>query len=155
MASADRGNTGYMGPTQPQITSATDLSTPDQDRGLYVPNKSEVTRDDRSNTSFVGPRGSRAGSATDLSTPDQVHGIYGDSSTAVVFQDRDRGITTYIREELTQLPVSGSTVYKMTGYYGAGSAYESWVSAFPNIMPPSGHSLTFISYVVLAGGNAN
>lgn len=155
MASTDRGNTSYVGPSQPKITSATDLSTPDQSKGLYSPNREAASRDDRSNTSYVGPRGSRAGSATDLSMPDQAHGIYGDSSTAVTFQDRDRGITTYIRAELTQLPVSGSTVYKMTGYYGAGSTYESWVSAFPNTAPPSGHSLTFISYVVLAGGNAN
>jgi hypothetical protein len=40
--------------------------------------------------------------------------------------------------------------YKMTGYYATGLVYESWTSfGFPNTTPPSGHTLTNITYVRL------
>jgi hypothetical protein len=42
--------------------------------------------------------------------------------------------------------------YKMTGYYAAGSTYETWTSFnYPNTTPPSGHTLTNISYRQIQG----
>lgn len=44
----------------------------------------------------------------------------------------------------------GTLVYKNQGYYVAGSVFEEWVtSGAPSTTPPSGHTLTDISYVVL------
>jgi hypothetical protein len=42
--------------------------------------------------------------------------------------------------------------YKMTGYYVTGATYETWTAyGFPNTTPPSGHTLTGISYVQIQG----
>lgn len=42
--------------------------------------------------------------------------------------------------------------YKMTGYYVAGSAYETWTAyQYPNSTPPSGHTLVNIQYVQVQG----
>jgi hypothetical protein len=39
--------------------------------------------------------------------------------------------------------------YKMQGWYAAGSVWEVWVVATaPNTFPPSGHTLTEISFVI-------
>ncbi len=41
--------------------------------------------------------------------------------------------------------------FKMTGYYVTGSVYETWTSYdYTNTTPPSGHTLTNVTYVRLA-----
>jgi hypothetical protein len=41
--------------------------------------------------------------------------------------------------------------YKMQGWYSSGSVYETWTAyAYPNTTPPSGHTLTGITYVRIA-----
>jgi hypothetical protein len=41
-------------------------------------------------------------------------------------------------------------IYKNQGWYAAGSAFEEWVtSGAPSTVPPSGHTLSDISFVVL------
>lgn len=113
---------------------------------------------DRGNTSYVGPTGDQVNNAGDLATPDQSCGAYGAGSSVPAFTTRDRGETFELYATFgLPIPVTGSVaaVYKMTGYYSAGSTYESWTASTPNTSPPSGHALTFISYVVLAGGDAN
>lgn len=43
-----------------------------------------------------------------------------------------------------------NTLYKNQGYYVAGAVFEEWItSGAPNTVPPSGHTLTEISYTVL------
>ncbi len=40
------------------------------------------------------------------------------------------------------------SIFKNTGWYAAGSVYESWLSnSTPNATPPSGHTLTGIQYI--------
>lgn len=40
--------------------------------------------------------------------------------------------------------------YKNQGWYAAGAVWESWVTTgAPSTAPPSGHTLTNLSYVVL------
>lgn len=52
-------------------------------------------------------------------------------------------------EGLSSFPVTFVT-YKNQGYYVAGLTYEEWVTiSAPSTTPPSGHTLTGISYVVL------
>jgi len=42
------------------------------------------------------------------------------------------------------------TIYKMRGYYVSGATWEEWTSyGSPNTSPPSGHSLTNITYTAL------
>lgn len=113
---------------------------------------------DRGNTSYAGPSGDQVNSTGDLATPDQSRGTYGAGSSTPAFTTRDRGETFDLYATFglpTPVTGSGATVYKMTGYYVAGSTYESWTAGTPDTSPPSGHALTFISYVVLQGGDAN
>ena len=43
------------------------------------------------------------------------------------------------------------TVYKMMGYFAATNTWEVWTSTgSPNTSPPSGHTLTFISFFVIS-----
>jgi hypothetical protein len=54
--------------------------------------------------------------------------------------------------QLTLVTPTKVPQFKMTGYYMTGSVYESWTSyRYPNLTPPSGHSLTNITYVQLQG----
>ena len=47
--------------------------------------------------------------------------------------------------------VAGTHFYKNEGWYAAGSVYEEWPSSpFPSFFPPSGHTLTFVQFYVLA-----
>jgi hypothetical protein len=94
---------------------------------------------DNGTSSYVGPSQRGSTSATILSAPDVSHGTYGGSQFAVV-----------------TLAVTGSTgtqsTFKMTGWYAIGNVWETWTSTgSPNISPPSGHTLTFITYVVTSG----
>jgi hypothetical protein len=48
---------------------------------------------------------------------------------------------------LFPLTVEATEEFKMTGYYVAGAAYETWTAyGAPNTSPPSGHSLVNIYY---------
>lgn len=41
-------------------------------------------------------------------------------------------------------------IFKNEGWYAAGSAWETWITAgSPGTVPPSGHTLTFLQHVVL------
>jgi hypothetical protein len=89
-------------------------------------------------SSYVGPAGSKASSATILSVPDTSHGTYGGNLAAV-------------RTPAVATNTSVST-FKMTGYFASTNTWETWMSTgSPNITPPSGHTLTFITYVVTSG----
>lgn len=40
--------------------------------------------------------------------------------------------------------------FKNQGWYAAGTTYETWVTTIaPNTLPPSGHTLADISFVIL------
>jgi hypothetical protein len=40
--------------------------------------------------------------------------------------------------------------YKNEGWYATGSVYEEWISSpLPSFTPPSGHTLTFVQFIVL------
>lgn len=52
---------------------------------------------------------------------------------------------------VTQAAVANA-IYKNHGWYAAGSVWEVWVtSGAPSTVPPSGHTLTNIGFVVLQG----
>jgi len=48
-------------------------------------------------------------------------------------------------------PPSTITYYKIRGFYVVGGVYETWVSSNPDSSPPSGHTLTNITQVMLSG----
>lgn len=79
------------------------------------------------------------------------------SNPVTSYPDQDRGATVLVSsDDQSQggLPVPVA-LFKMTGYYATGATWETWTGVTPNAAPPSGHTLTFISYVLLAGGNSN
>jgi hypothetical protein len=42
------------------------------------------------------------------------------------------------------------TLYKNEGWYATGGVWEQWTTATsPSSTPPSGHTLTFVEYIVL------
>ena len=46
--------------------------------------------------------------------------------------------------------VAGNHFYKNEGWYATGSVYEEWISSpLPSFSPPSGHTLTFVQFIVL------
>jgi hypothetical protein len=98
---------------------------------------------------------SLTGSLNSGSYPDTAHGTYANTgSHSPSFEDRDRGFTFFRGPTSGSLPTptGGGTVltFKMTGYYATTNTWEVWTSTgTPNTTPPSGHPLTFISYVVL------
>lgn len=48
-------------------------------------------------------------------------------------------------------PPSTVVYYRIRGFYVAGGVYESWISTNPDSSPPSGHTLTNITQIVLNG----
>lgn len=111
---------------------------------------------DRGNTAYVGSVHLQISTASDLSTPDTSHGNYNQKTSKG--PDSDKGTTVYfvsggIGADLS-LPAPPGT-YKMTGWYATGSVWESWVVTTPDTTPPSGHTLTFITYSLLVGGSSN
>jgi hypothetical protein len=108
---------------------------------------------DRGKTSYVGVVQPLITSATAGAAPDTAHGNYSLSGTVPASGDRDRGATAQNEPGSSNLPAPPPTVFKMTGWYAAGSVYESWTSLYtPVPTPPSGHSLTNVHYVVVSGG---
>ncbi len=160
MASTNQGTTGYVSITEKQVTNSA-LGSPDSSRGNYsassvLPASSD---EDRGNTGYVSIAQKQVSSAT-LIVPDSAWGNYSASSVQPLQPDRDRGGTVRCGVNTSELyatvPPTAITVYKMTGYYDAGSVSESWTSTgSPNMTPPSGHTLSHIFYIVVAGNSAN
>lgn len=131
MASANKGRTIYGGVLQSQIN--------------------EVT------SSFAAGTFGLGAFSISASFPSTVHGTYGTSSYAPGLFSGDRGNTLTNAEESARLPTpptpsTTQATFKMTGWYATGNVYETWTSSgTPNISPPSGHTLTFVSYIVTSG----
>lgn len=82
--------------------------------------------------------------------------VYRTNCLPAVF-DGDRGFTSPMSMIGQNIPPpANSATYKMTGWYAIGAVWESWESTgVANTSPPSGHALTFVSYVLIFGGSAN
>jgi len=75
------------------------------------------------------------------------------ATTAMLFTDDRMGI----RDDMFLIVTSTAAdvvnvIYKNHGWYSTGSVFEVWVtSGSPQTIPPSGHTLSDVDFVVLQG----
>jgi phage tail-like protein len=120
MASTARGNTGYVGITEKQVTSSS-LGSPDSTRGNYSASSvlpASADRD-RGGTGYVSVAQKQVSSAV-LVAPDSSWGDYSASSAAPASTDRDRANTDYVG--VWQRQVSSTTLTAPDSSWGDYSA---------------------------------